>query len=189
MKAWQPISNPIMSPVQYKFLLNAGQKVDFKVAGYNKNSGKYSSYANLGGGVTGVRPPATPAPGPMQLCSKTAQPATPTNFRVKSNVYNPSKKYAEVLLEWNQPSGNANAGCVKMFTVQSFQANGGMKDNKMVDNPAQTYFTHQRNLNTGVSSKYEVQAVGYDGKVSGKAVINSVVGAGASVVPAGRKML
>jgi hypothetical protein len=192
MKAWQPISNPLISPVQYKFLLNAGQKVDFKVAGYNKGSSKYSSYASLSGGVTGVSAPTSGvSTGPAQVCSKTLAPPTPTNFRVKSNVYNPSKKYAEVLLEWNS-SASPSVGCVQRFYIQSVQANGGMKDSKEAT-VGGTYYTHQRNLNTGVSSKYEVWAVGFDGKISGKAVINSVVGAGATAVPvaasAGRKML
>lgn len=53
----------------------------------------------------------------------------------------------------------------------------------MVDNPGQTTFTHQRLLNPGQQAKYEVWAVGFDGKVSSKAVVSSVVGAGTGATP------
>jgi hypothetical protein len=181
MKAWQQISNPLQSPVQYKFLLNPGQKDTVKVAGYNTQTTKYSPYTSLNGGVTGASQATSGGSnGGMQICSKTAVPATPTNLRVKSNVWNPEKKYSEIVLEW-KGSTNPNAGCVKYYSIQSYVPGGGMKDSKTVDNPAQTTFTHQRILNTGQTAKFEVWAVGYDGKVSGKAVLNSVTGAGAGV--------
>lgn len=183
MKAWQTIDNPIQSPVSYKFLLNPGQKVDFKVAAYNTKADKYSGYASLAGGVTGAPAPSSGvSTGPAQTCSKSLTPPTPTNLRVKSNVYNPSSKRSEILLEWSKTT-NPNVGCVQMFTIQSITSGGGMKDNKMVDNPGQTTFTHQRLLNPGQQAKYEVWAVGFDGKVSSKAVVSSVVGAGTGATP------
>jgi len=181
MKASAPISNPMQSPVQYKMLLNAGQKVDVKVAGYNTQTTKYSSYTPLKGGVTGASAGATTSPGGnggLQLCSKTAMPGTPFGLKVKSNVWNPTAKNSEIVLEW-QIGTKSTAGCVKYFTIQSTVAGGGMRDSKQVDSPAQTVFTHQRLQNTGQTARYEVSAVGYDGKTSGKAVLNAVTGAGA----------
>lgn len=73
--------------------------------------------------------------------------------------------------------------------MQSYVSGGGMKDTKQVDSPAQTVFTHPRNLNTGQTAKFEVYSVGYDGKQSGKTVLNGVTGAGAGVTTYGRKMM
>jgi hypothetical protein len=189
MKAWQVIDNPIQSPVSYKFLLNAGQKVDFKVAAYNKNADKYSAYTPLSGGVTGVSAPVPPTTGPAKLCTQGVVPATPTNFKVKSNVYNPSTKNTEMLLEWTAPS-NPSGGCVKQFAVQSYVSGGGMKD-YVVAAPGQTVYTKLRLAKPGQQVKYEVWAIGTDEKVSSKAVIpSSVAAGGVTAVPAsGRKML
>lgn len=190
MKAWQVIDNPIQSPVSYKFLLNAGQKVDFKVAAYNKNADKYSAYTPLSGGVTGVAAPVPPTTGPAKVCTQGVVPATPTNFKVKSNVYNPNTKNTEMLLEWTAPS-SPSGGCVKEFKLQSYTNGGGMADTT----PAvagQTNYSKTRLGKPGQQFKYEVWAIGTDGKVSGKAVINSAVATGPTVtaVPAsGRKML
>jgi hypothetical protein len=191
-KAWQTIDNPIQSPVSYKFLLNANQKVDVKVAAYNKQADKYSSYTSLSGGVTGVSGPTggvSPG-GPIKLCTQGIVPPTPTSFRVKSNVYNPSTKRSEVLLEWKTTT-DPNAGCIKQFDVQSYVSNGGMKDSTPAA-AGQTTYTKLRLLNPGQQAKFEVWSVGSDGaKMSGKAVISSVTGAGgtATATPYGRKMM